>query len=45
MAFSSRRWVHWAGLGFVLAVIALNFANHSIHAPAAVVGPVTENRQ
>lgn len=45
MAFSKRRWVHWTVLSFVFAVIGLGFANHSIHAPAAIAEPATENRQ
>jgi hypothetical protein len=44
MAFARRRWVHWAGLSFVLAIMILNFATHSISAPAAITGPDTENR-
>lgn len=45
MAFSRRKWVHWAGLTFVFVVIALNFANHSIEAPAAIAEPAAEARQ
>ena len=45
MAVSRRRWVHWAGLTFVLAIVILNFSTHSISAPAAVVESAPENRQ
>ena len=45
MAFSRRRWVHWAGLAFVFAIVVLGFANHSISAPAAAAGPSAESRR
>ena len=48
MAFSRRRWVHWAGLVFVLAIVVLGFANAFdqraggvVALPAAEKPPVT----
>ena len=37
LAFSRRRWLHWAGLGTVFAMILWNFPQMLIEAPAAVV--------
>lgn len=37
LAISRRRWLHWAVLAFVFALIGANFPAHTITAPAAVV--------